>query len=191
MTIPIWLNAEEVYLTTLRDTCDELRGEYLYLYNLNKNRLYQLKLPAIVMSSVSGFVSFGSANFDTRIQTINIATGVIGLTVAILNTIESFFGLNTTMVSAKATSLALQMLSQKITLELSLDVCDRSMNGILFLRDSFNEFEMILKEAVPIYKAKQAQDKILQMNKRMSSSDVSSLGSPDKKYRMILNIDNV
>jgi len=190
-TIPLWLKAEEMYLNTLRDTCDELRSEYLQIYNLNKNRLYQLKLPAIVMSSVAGFISFGSANFDTRIRTINIVTGVISLTVGILNTVETFFGLNITMVSAKATSLALQMLSQKITLELSLDACHRSMNGILFVRDAFNEFEMILKESVPIYKSKQAQDKILQMNKRMSSNNSSEIGSPftTGKHRMILNID--
>jgi len=87
---PVWLFAEERYLHQLRETCDVLRQEYLTIYSTKQRQLYKLKLPAIILSSVGGFVSFGSANFETNQRNINIVVGSTGLFVAILNTIESF-----------------------------------------------------------------------------------------------------
>jgi len=182
---PVWLFAEERYLHQLRETCDVLRQEYLTIYSTKQRQLYKLKLPAIILSSVGGFVSFGSANFETNQRNINIVVGSTGLFVAILNTIESFFNLSNTMVSAKTTALSLQLLSQKITVELSLDVQDRCMNGINYLRECFNEYESIMKEAVPIVHSKATSDTIAKMNKSLSSSEISSNPSPATRPMII------
>jgi hypothetical protein len=167
---PLWLPAEELYLRLLRETCDSLRAEYLRIYQVKQRQLYKLKLPAIIASSVGGFISFGSDNFQTTQRTINIVVGTIGLTCALLNTVETFFGLQTTMVSAKATSLALQTISQRIAVELALDHCDRSMSGISFLRDVYNEYETIMEQAVPIIHNRPDKDTMKKMAESVSSA---------------------
>lgn len=175
---PLWLAAEEQYLRVLRETCDHLRTEYLNIYQTKQRQLYKLKLPAIVMSSVGGFISFGSDNFQTNQRTINIAVGTIGLTVAVLNTIETFFGLNATMVSAKTTAIALQTLSQRVQVELALDPCDRCMAGIAFLREVYNEYETVMEQAVPIIHTNPHRDTMKRMAESLSNASLASMSSP-------------
>jgi len=171
--IPLWLAEEYKYLEILQTTAESLSKDYHKLFYEKQRQLYYLKLPSIILSSVSGFASFGSGNFQTSTQNISIGVGCIGLLVSILTTLETFFSVSATMSNARAVSLSLQILSQKIMCELSLPVQDRSTDGLVYLRQAFNEFLQIIEKSPPLQTQKEAHDRILQMRKNLSESNFS------------------
>ena len=168
--MPTWLPEEYRYLEILQSTSEQLSRDYHKLFTEKQKHLYYLKLPVIVLSSVSGFVSFGSGNFQTRTENINIGVGCIGLFVSILTTLETFFSVSLTMSQARAVSLSLQLLSQKISCELALPVQDRSTDGLVYLRQAFSDFLQMIEKAPPLQHRKEAHDRIVQMRKAISES---------------------
>lgn len=171
----LWLSEHIRYLSELQKTAEDLSAEYMKLYNKTQGQLYKIKLPSIILSSCAGFTSFGSSNFGSEnSQQVTIAVGITGLLVAILNSIESFFGIQTTATNAKATSLVLNLLAQRISLELSLPEKDRSAEGIVYTRTSFNEFLTTIEKAPPLTYRKVCEDKIRRMAKNLSEPSLIS-----------------
>lgn len=171
----LWLSEHIRYLSELQKTAEDLSAEYMKLYNKTQGQLYKIKLPSIILSSCAGFTSFGSSNFGSQnSQQVTIAVGITGLLVAILNSIESFFGIQTTATNAKATSLVLNLLAQRISLELSLPEKDRSADGIVYTRSCFNEFLTTIEKAPPLTYRKVCEDKIRRMAKNLSEPSLIS-----------------
>jgi hypothetical protein len=169
----LWLSEHIRYLSELQKTAEDLSAEYMKLYNKTQGQLYKIKLPSIILSSCAGFASFGSSNFGSEnSQQVTIAVGITGLLVAILNSIESFFGIQNTATNSKATSLVLNLLAQRISLELSLPDKDRSAEGIVYTRTSFNEFLTTIEKAPPITYRKVCEDKIRRMAKNLSEASL-------------------
>lgn len=166
------------YLQILQKTSEELSIQYMTLYTMTQRQLYKIKLPSIILSSIAGFASFGSANFgDKNSNHVSIAVGITGLTVAILNSIESFFGIQTIATNSKASSLVLSLLAQRISLELALPEKDRCAEGIAFTRTCFNEFLTCVEKAPPLQYKKECEDKIRSMSKSLSEGSFQE-GTP-------------
>lgn len=148
-----WLPEEETYLRDLSKLCQDLSTKFKRYYELYKNRQAKFKIPAIVISSVTGLTSFGTSNFPEKYQKwVSIAVGASSLFIALLNSIESYMKIGETMSGCLQASLSLQKLKEYIDMELSLPLDDRSSQGILFLRECYAKYEKILDLSPSIIK---------------------------------------
>jgi hypothetical protein len=100
-----------------------------------------------------GIAAFGNNQFAAEAQrSINIAMGVVGLGLGIMNSIQSYLKIGTTMSGCLLASSNLSKVKESIDLELSLPIEDRGNSGIVFLREAFNNYEKHLDAAPPVLK---------------------------------------
>jgi hypothetical protein len=148
-----WLYEEELYLRELSRLCQELSNKYKLYYELYKKRQARFRIPSIIISSVTGLLSFGSTNYpeDSR-KYVSITVGIASLCIALLNSIETYMKIGENMTGSAQASIELQKLKEYIDMELSLPIDDRPTQGIIFLRDCYTRYERILDIAPNILK---------------------------------------
>jgi hypothetical protein len=148
-----WLPEEESYLKELSRLCQELSNKYKLYYELYKTRQARFRIPSIIISSVTGLLSFGSTNFTpTSREYVSITVGIASLCIALLNSIETYMKIAENMAGSAQACIELQKLKESIDMELSLPLDDRPTQGILFLRDCYTRYERILDIAPNIFK---------------------------------------
>lgn len=149
-----WLMEEELYLRDLSRLCQELSNKYKLYYELYKKRQARFRIPSIIISSVTGLLSFGSTNYpeDSR-KYVSITVGIASLFISLLNTIETYMKIGENMTGSAQASNELQKLKEYIDMELSLPLDDRPTQGIIFLRDCYTRYERILDIAPNILKS--------------------------------------
>ena len=149
MTVYQWYREEELYLDDLHRSCVELSNIYqkLYLENLRQQTRY--RIPAIVLSSLSGVASFGTQTFpeDARIW-VSISVGIVNIIISIMNTIEAYLNLGEKIAKSRNAAIVFKKIADDITCELSIPIKDRETNGIIFLRECFVRYQQTL-EASP------------------------------------------
>lgn len=148
-----WLYEEELYLRELSRLCQELSNKYKLYYELYKKRQARFRIPSIIISSVSGLLSFGSTNFPMNSREyVAIMVGIASLCIAILNSIETYMKVGENMAGSAQASIELQKLKEFIDMEISIPIDDRPTQGIIFLRDCYTRYERILDIAPNILK---------------------------------------
>lgn len=146
-----WYQKEEDYLQLMYDSCLELSREYMKLYTKMHKIQTKMRVPTIVMSSLSGVASFGANGFgDDAVRWISIAVGVVNIGIAIIQTYESYLKIADVVSKSLATSTSLKKLSDDIYCEIFIPVEDRDSTGITFLRDCFSRYQVILEQAPPL-----------------------------------------
>lgn len=148
-----WLPEEEVYLKDLSRLCQELSNKYKLYYELYKKRQARFRIPSIIISSVTGLLSFGSTNYPEESRKfVSITVGIASLFISLLNSIETYMKIGENMAGSAQASIELQKLKEYIDMELSLPLDDRPTQGIIFLRDCYTRYERILDIAPNILK---------------------------------------
>lgn len=170
-----WLPAEEAYLRDLSALCATLSVRFKEEYHKYRRLESRFQIPSIIVSSALGLASFGNNQFpqDTA-KAINIAMGVVGLGLGVLNSIQSYLRIGPTMAGCLLASVSLARLKESIDLELALPVGDRSASGIMFVRECCAMYEKITDAAPAILKRPRfvrALD-----NDRLSSSPSAPVG---------------
>lgn len=153
MTDDRWLDEEEIYLRNLSGLCQELSGRYKNYYERYKVVQARFRIPSIVISSVTGLTSFGSSNFPPNYRMwVSISVGIASLSIAILNSIESYMKIGEHMAGSSQASVELHKLKEFIDMELAFPKENRVTQGIIFLRDCYTRYERILEIAPDILK---------------------------------------
>lgn len=130
------------------ETCQRLTRVYKVVYVKYKRLQTRLRMPAIIVGSLTGIASFGTQTFpEGAREFVAIIVGVISVGIAILNTIESFFKVSEITSGASATISALERLQDDVLKELALPVEDRATNGITYLREIYVRYQQILNQA--------------------------------------------
>lgn len=174
--IPTWLPEEEIYLHSIQNSCETLSKLYLEKYKQCKSLQTKLKLPAIIIGSFTGIASFGTETFPKHLQKyVSISVGVITISIAILNTIESYLKVGENTSSSISAATALQKLREDINKELCIPTPDRVDNGIVFLRDVFTRYLQILNQA-PVL---DTQDTMIFLNSHVSTKIKKMLKKTD------------
>lgn len=146
-----WLDEEEIYLRNLSGLCQELSGRYKKNYEMYKVIQAKFRIPSIVISSITGLTSFGSSNFPPEYRVwVSISVGIASLSIAILNSIESYMKISENLTGASQASIELHKLKEYIDMELALPKENRLTQGIIFLRDCYTRYERILEIAPDI-----------------------------------------
>lgn len=145
---PQWLPEEEEYLRILHRRCHRLGLVYKKLHIDYKHTQNKFRLPAILLSSISGVVSFGQTVFPEEAQRwVSISVGGVNIFIAIINTVESYMKIGE-MVTKSITSYAvLHKLADDIFCEISIPTKDRETSGIAFLRDCYTRYQQIMDSA--------------------------------------------
>jgi hypothetical protein len=148
-----WLPEEETYLKELSRLSEELSKKFKRYHDLYKERQAKFKIPAIVISSVTGIISFGTSNFPPQYSNfVSIGVGISSLFIALINSIESYMKIGETMSGSIQASMSFQKLKESIDVELALPPEDRTSQGIIFLRECFSQYEKIWDLAPNILK---------------------------------------
>lgn len=146
-----WHDQEERYLHILHDMCVQLSKEYMTLYIITHRFQTRLRLPAIVLSSLSGVASFGSSGFGDTIQRyISIGVGIVNVGIAIVHTYESYLKIGDIVSKSLTCSTAFKKLADDIYCETFIPVENRNSNGITYLRDTFAKYQTIIDQAPPL-----------------------------------------
>jgi hypothetical protein len=144
----VWREEEVKYLQTLENSCIELSREYHNIYFERKTSQNRFKIPAIIVGSFTGVASFGSSTFPPNFQKwVSILVGLINVSIAILNTLESFLKLGEELNASRSASEQLKKLAEDINRELALEISTRQTSGVIFLRDSYTRYQQILSTA--------------------------------------------
>jgi hypothetical protein len=146
-----WYEEEERYLKILHDMCVQLAKEYMQLYVHSHKIQTKLRLPSIILSSLSGVASFGSSSFGDKIQRyISISVGIVNVGIAIVQTYESYLKIGEIVSKSLSCSISFKKLADIIYCEIFIPVEDRNANGITFLRDCFSRYQTILDQSPPL-----------------------------------------
>jgi len=146
-----WLPEEEVYLQDISKVCQELSTKFKRYHDLYRERQAKFKIPAIIISSITGIISFGTSNFPPEYSNyVSIGVGVSSLFIALLNAIESYMKIGENMSGCIQASMSFQKLKESIDVELSLPKEDRSkyekiwdlaptiLKNVRFIRPSYD-----------------------------------------------------
>lgn len=155
--VHFWCEREEEYLELLHKTCLELSEVYRRLYVSTIKIQNKLRLPSIIMSSLSGAASFGSSSFaawsNNPQQTqkyINVSIGIVNVFIAMLQTYETFRKIGDTVSNSISTSISLKKLAEDIHCMIFIPAGDRDTAGITYLKDAFNKYQSIMEKAPPL-----------------------------------------
>jgi len=148
-----WLPEEEVYLKDLSKLCQELSCKFKRYHDIYKERQAKFKIPSIIISSVTGIISFGASNFPPQYSNfVSIGVGISSLFIALLNAIESYMKIGEIMSGAIQACIGFQKLKECIDVELALPVEDRISRGITFLRECYSQYDKVWDLAPKILK---------------------------------------
>lgn len=155
-----WFEKEEQYLKQLHDMCLQQSKEYMTLYRKTHAKQTKLRLPAIVLSSFSGVASFGSGSFPKGGQRyVSIVVGVINITIAMIQTYESYLKIGDIVSKSLTVATSLKKLADDIYCEIFIPVEDRETAGITFLRDCFGRYQAIIDNAPPLPEKEDEEEK--------------------------------
>lgn len=149
-----WCEREEEYLELLHKSCLDLAEVYRKLYVSTSSIQNKLRLPAIILSSLSGAANFGASSFASSSKNpqktqeyISIGIGIVNVFIATIQTYESFKKIADTVSKSISTCLALKKLADDIHCMIFIPPGDRDTAGIMYLRDAFNRYQSIMDQA--------------------------------------------
>lgn len=146
-----WLVEEERYLRRLRGSSTGLSQYFLGRYKYYRSLQGKLRLPAIILSSMSGVASFGTTTFPRVVQRwVSVVVGGVSIVIAILNTVEAYMKVAELLAKASTASTGFKKLADDIQCELDLPAEDRQTSGVVFVRESYARFQQIIDQAPPI-----------------------------------------
>lgn len=181
-----WLPAEEAYLRDLSALCATLSVRFKEEYHKYHQLESRFQIPAIIVSSALGLASFGNNQFpqDTA-KSINIAMGIVGLGLGILNSVQSYLRIGPTMAGCLLASVSLARLKESIDLELALPLADRSASGIMFVRECSAQYEKITDAAPAILRRPRFVRAV--DNERLSTAASAPVGEGHEAVAILLN----
>lgn len=189
-----WCEREEEYLVLLHKTCLELVTVYRKLYVSMTRLQNKLRLPSIIMSSLSGAASFGSSSFaswstnpEKTQKYINVSIGLVNVFIAMVQTYESFKKVGDIISKSISTSILLKKLAEDIHCIVFIPSGDRETNGVTYLRDAFNKYQSIMEQAPPL---EHATKDYLRFEEIKNKIKVRLLKKQDKDTSSRDDIDN-
>lgn len=165
-----WNTECENYLRNLSKTAGALANRYKLAHSslLNQEKLF--KLPSIGLSGVVSLMSMLNLSVENTVP-INAAVGALSLLIATITSCEAYLRISQNATASAVSSHELTRLKEKIDLELSLSVSDRTNDGVIFVKEVHAEYDKIMELA----------PKILHKNRFVIENDLSSSVSIDLK----------
>jgi hypothetical protein len=171
-----WNDREEEYLKKLH-----FQTNQMYQFFNKKHLGYiqtskKFNIPIMVLSAFNSLIALTLPSFIEQ-EYVSILNSIISAGTGILGSILLYLKLSEKMNLSLTLSIKLNMLSLKISKELSLARERRNQSGIAFLNDCFNEYIAIIDKSLPIDRKLKnflTIDDLINVNDTPSSSNPSS-----------------
>lgn len=143
----IWNEQHNEYLQRIQSVCQILSARYYKYHQKLGGKLFQFKLPSIILGSAVGLVSMTSTSFEPSIQKIiSWSVGGVNLIIATITSIESFLKVGDNYTQSLKVSNEFMKLGEQISVELNLPTDERSMNGDAYIRNAHTTLIQIIEE---------------------------------------------
>lgn len=134
-----WSDDIENVLGKIRENCIMMSNYHKMRYYNFKSLLKYFRIPTIILSAANSVFSVGLQPYMAQ-ETISLITCMIALFVGIINSIELFLAIQSTMEQELTTSKDFYILSIDIYKILLLNRNHRSIDGKTFLDDKYSVY---------------------------------------------------
>jgi hypothetical protein len=148
-----WTDAHDESLYIIFKYSNTLYKQYHKNYIKSKQRLQKYRIPIIILSSISGFLSISNSGYipDEYNKWISLIVGFFNLLTSLVSLIENFKKIDQTVIKSQETYISFKKINDNISLLLRTPREERKENGTDSVEKFFQLFENTLLNA-PILK---------------------------------------
>jgi hypothetical protein len=148
-----WTDAHDESLYIIFKYSNTLYKQYHKNYIKSKQRLQKYRIPIIILSSISGFLSISNSGYipDEYNKWVSLIVGFFNLLTSLVSLIENFKKIDQTVIKSQETYISFKKINDNISLLLRTPREDRKENGSDSVEKFFQLFENTLLNA-PILK---------------------------------------
>ncbi len=144
-----WNDRHESILKGLQLNSGKLYKEYQKAHLVYKKKLRLYRIPIIVMSSLSGFLSISNSGYVpvSYNKWVSMLVGFVNLMVTVISLIENFKKIDVNMNKTYTAYLDFKKLHDEISMILNTPQNERDDNGYDMSNTFFSRYEMYLNDA--------------------------------------------
>ncbi len=144
-----WNDHHEKILKSLQKNSNKLYREYQKAHLKYKSKLKLYRIPIIIMSSLSGFLSISNSGYiPIEYQPwISLLVGFVNLMVTLISLIENFKKIDVNVNKTYTSYTEFKKLHDEISIMLNTHTNEREGNGYDIAMDFFNRYESYLSDA--------------------------------------------
>jgi len=148
-----WTDAHDESLYIIFKYSNTLYKQYHKNYIKSKQRLQKYRIPIIILSSISGFLSISNSGYipDEYNKWVSLIVGFFNLLTSLVSLIENFKKIDQTVIKSQETYISFKKINDNISLLLRTPREERKENGSDSVEKFFQLFENALLNA-PILK---------------------------------------
>lgn len=150
-----WNDKHENILKGLQMNSNKLYKEYQKAHLVYKKKLRLYRIPIIVMSSFSGFLSISNSGYVPAAYNkwVSMLVGFVNLMVTVISLIENFKKIDVNMNKTYSAYQEFKKLHDEISIVLNTPQNEREDNGYDMVNRFFSRYEMYLNDAPILGKA--------------------------------------
>ncbi len=150
-----WNERHENILKGLQMNSNKLYKEYQKAHLVYKKKLRLYRIPIIIMSSLSGFLSISNSGYipATYNKWVSMFVGFVNLMVTVISLIENFKKIDVNMNKTYSAYQDFKKLHDEISMILNTPQNEREDNGYDMANAFFSRYEMYLNDAPILGKA--------------------------------------
>ena len=149
-----WNDEHDDIMKNLKRFTNFLSREYQQAYWKYRGRLQIYRIPIIVMSSLSGFLSISNSGYipPAYNKWVSLLVGFVNLMVTVITLIENFKKIDTHMNKSFSAHINFKQLHDEIAIMLKVPSIERSENGNDTISRFFTRYQAYLLDAPVIKK---------------------------------------
>ena len=159
--INTWSSDIDVILNNLRCNCMMFHEHHKKQYYDLKAYLKYFRIPTIILSGCNSVFSIGGSSYISQ-SYVSVITCLISLTCGIIVSIELYLSIQNSMENELDASKEFYLLSIDIYKMISLNVCNRNINGRQYLDEKYSIYCKLIENRNLVYK--KIKDKLLHIN---------------------------
>lgn len=150
-----WNERHESILKSLQMNSNKLYKEYQKAHLMYKKKLRLYRIPIIIMSSFTGFLSISNSGYvpASYNKWVSMFVGFVNLMVTVISLIENFKKIDVNMNKTYSAYLEFKKLHDEISMVLNTPQNERENNGYDMANTFFARYEMYLNDAPILSKA--------------------------------------
>jgi hypothetical protein len=179
----VWSEDIEIVLENIRQNCVLLSKNHKQRYYLFKSYLKYFRIPLICLSALNSIFAVGLQPYMIQ-STISIINCFISLICGIITSVELYLGVQKQMENEFISSKSYYLLGIDIFKTLSLNREHRTIGGLVYLEEKYNEYCKLIESTnltTKRIKDKLApvEEKMLELTQQPSSPEKPNNGSQD------------
>lgn len=182
-----WNEGHTKILKGLQQNSNKLYREYQKAHLKYKNKLKIYRIPIIIMSSLSGFLSISNSGYiPIEYQPwVSLLVGFVNLMVTLISLIENFKKIDVNVNKTYSSYMEFKKLHDEISIMLTTPQNEREGNGYDISMQFFNRYESYVSDAPILQKA--IKDFLDENSEDNSSQTFVDSDDNTKKYKNKMN----